>query len=155
MIHIWLALLSAISFSLSDISTKYLLNNNINNIQILFWGRGILILILTIMMICITSYYGITLFSKKKYMDTLKISSPKMCIVLVISGIISFVGYIALLYAYKISKNIGFIVPIVSTTSLFTLVLSTIFFKTKTYILGVIGSILILLGVFCISKCPN
>lgn len=155
MIYIWLALISALSFSISDISTKYLLNNNITNIHILFWGRGILILILTIIMIVITSYYGIKIFSNETYIDTLKISSPKMIFLLIISGIMSFMGYVCLLYAFNISKNIGYIVPIVSTTSLFTLVLSRIFFKTKTYYIGVIGSLLILLGVFCISKCPN
>lgn len=156
MIYIWLALFSALAFSISDITSKYLFNNGISNFQLIFWAHGILYIIFTLIGILITSLLSVGIFSNnKKFLDVIKLPSIKLSVALLFCSIVSFLGMLSLVYTFKKSKNIGLIVPLVGSTSLFTLILSRIIFKIKIPFIGLVGAILILTGVFCISKCPN
>ena len=156
MIYIWLALFSALAFSISDITSKYLFNNGISNFQLLFWTHGVLYILFTLIGILITSLLSVGIFSNNKtFLDVIKLPSLKLSTVLLLCSIFSFLGMLTLVYTFKKSKNIGLIVPLVGTTSLFTLLLSRLIFKIKIPFIGLVGAILIITGIFCISKCPN
>lgn len=157
MLYIYLALISAICFSTSDICSKYLFNNSISNLQYLFWAHGILYIILSVLTILVCSYLSIGLFTNNKtYLDVIKF--PKLFknrLVLIFGTVSSFIGLLVLMYSFKISKNIGYTVGLVGTTSLFTLILSSLIFKKSINPFGLLGVILIISGVFFISKCEN
>ena len=156
MLYILLALYSALAFSLSDLTTKYLLDNGISNLQYLFWGHGILYFILTLVFIFFGTKYSFnSITNGDKYSDLIKYPSGKLGLIIILSTLFSFTGLLVLIYAFKISNNIGYTSAIVGTTSLITLILSWVLFNKKPQFIGIIGVISILFGVFLISKCDN
>ena len=156
MLYIYLALFSALGFSLSDLCSKYLLDNGISNLQFLFYSHGIIFVSLCIISILIVSFFSIgILTNNNKYLEVVNFPKDKRGLILVIASTISFLALISLIYAFKISKNIGYTVAIVSTTSLFTLFLSRLIFGHKIQLIGLLGVLLIVSGVFLISKCNN
>lgn len=156
MLYIYLALFSALGFSLSDLCSKYLLDNGISNLQFLFYSHGVIFVSLCIISILLVSFLSIgVLTNGNKYLDVVKFPTDKRGLILISASTISFVALISLIYAFKISKNIGYTVAIVGTTSLFTLILSRVIFGHKIQLIGLIGALLIISGVFLISKCNN
>ena len=156
MLYIYLALFSAFGFSISDLCSKYLFDNNVSNLQFLFWGHGILYLTLSILAIIIMSYLSIGYFTNnKKYLDVFKFPSGSKGGILILATIASFLGLLSLLYAFKISINIAYTSAIVSTASLITLLINRIVFKKKIKLSGLLGIVLIISGVYCISRTQN
>lgn len=156
MLYIYLAFVSAICFSLSDICSKYLLDNGISNLKFLFYAHGIVFTILGFIGIMVASYFSYNfLTNKEKYLDVLKFPMNRKGGIIILSSVISFIGLLSLIYAFKISKNIGYTSAIVGTTSLITLTLSIIILKSKIEIKGIIGVILVVLGIYFISQTDN
>lgn len=156
MLYIYLALFSALTFSLSDITTKYLLDNGVSNLQYLFWGQGMIYILLTIVTIIIATIYSYNILTNgDSLLKVINYPSGKLGLIIFVSAILSFLGFLSLIYAFKISINIGYTASIVGTTSLMTFFFSWLFFKKKTEFKGLIGAISILFGVFLISKCDN
>lgn len=156
MLYIFLALYAALGFSISDISTKYLLDNGVSNLQYLFWAHGILFLALTILLIIVGSKYSLKeLTNGDKYFNLTKFPSGKLGGLILFSTLFSFSGLLVLIYAFKISKNIGYTASIVGTTSLMTFFFSWLLFNKKPQFIGLLGSVSILFGVYLISKCDN
>lgn len=156
MLYIYLALFSALTFSLSDITTKYLLDNNVSNLQYLFWGQGIIYILLILTTIIFATFYSYNILTNgEPLLNVVKYPPGKLGIIIVVSTIFSFLGLLSLIYAFKISNNIAYTASIVGTTSLMTFFFSWLFFKKKAEFKGLLGGILILFGVYLISKCDN
>mgnify|MGYP000135296516 FL=1 len=156
MLYIFLALCAALGFSISDICSKYLLDNGVSNLQYIFWVHGIFYVIFTALSIYLASKYAFNqLTNGRKYMSILKFPEGILGVPLFLAAFASFCGLIALIYAFKISANIGYTSAIVGTTSLITFFFSWIFFKKTPKSIGLLGAIFILFGVYLISKCDN
>ena len=156
MLYIYLALFSALGFSISDLCSKYLFDNDVSNLQYLFWGHGILYITLSILAIIITSYLSIGYFTNnKKYLDVLRFPSGNKGGIIIVATLASFLGLLSLLYAFKISINIAYTSAIVSTVSLITLIINRVVLKKKIQLSGLVGIVLIISGVYFISRCQN
>ena len=156
MLYIYLALFSALGFSISDLCSKYLFDNNVSTLQYLFWGHGILYILLAIVAIVTTSYFSIGYFTNnKKYLDVVKFPSGNKGLIIILASLLSFLGVLSLLYAFKISINIAYTSAIVSTVSLITLLINRLVFKKKIQLSGLVGILLIISGVYFISRCQN
>ena len=79
----------------------------------------------------------------------------KKGLIIIISSVISYIGLLSLIFAFKISKNIGYTSAIVGTTSLITLILSVIILKHSVEWKGVVGVLLVVAGVYFISQTDN
>ena len=156
MLYIYLALVSAFCFSLSDICSKYLIDNGISNMKFIVWAHGIIFTIFGVIGIIIASFFSFNfLTNKEKYLDVIRFPLNTKGVIIVISSLISYIGLISLIYAFKISKNIGYTSAIVGTTSLITLILSVIILKHSIEWKGVLGVILVVFGIYFISQTDN
>ena len=156
MLYIYLALVSAFCFSLSDICSKYLIDNGISNMKFLFWAHGIIFTVLGSIAVFIASYYSLNyLTNKEKYLNVIKFPMNKKGLIIIISSVISYIGLLSLIFAFKISKNIGYTSAIVGTTSLITLILSVIILKHGIEWKGVVGVLLVVTGIYFISQTDN
>lgn len=156
MLTIILSLCAALGFSISDICSKYLLENGLSNLQYLFWSHGVLFLSLTILFMIIGTSYSLKFLTNGDgYNQLFKLPSGKLLLILLLATITSFMGLVVLIYAFKIAKNIGYISAVVGTTSLITFILSWLFFGKKPELIGILGALSILFGVYLISKCDN
>lgn len=156
MLYIYLSLLAALFFSLSDISTKVLLNNGVSNLQYLFWSQGILYIFITLIALYFATYFSIKFLTNgDSATKVLSIPSMKIGFYMVITTLFSFCGILSLVYAFKISDNIGYTSSIVGTTALMTFFFAWLIFGKKPEAIGLLGAILIIAGVFLISRCKN
>lgn len=156
MLYIYLALVSAVCFSLSDICSKYLIDNGISNMKFIVWSHGIIFTLFGIIGILIASFFSFDfLINKEKYLDVIRFPLNTKGVIIVISSLISYIGLISLIYAFKISKNIGYTSAIVGTTSLITLIFSVIILKHSIEWKGVLGVILVVSGIYFISQTDN
>ena len=156
MLYIFLALLAALGFSVSDICSKYLLNNNISNLQFLFWAHGIGFIILTLLFMIIGTNLSLKFLTNgDTYKKLLKFPDGKLGSILILSTLASFFGLVALIYAFKISDNIGYTSAVVGTVTMITFFLSWLVFGKKPELKGLFGAGLILFGVYLISLCNN
>ena len=156
MLYIYLALVSAFCFSLSDIGSKYLIDNGISNMKFIVWAHGIIFTIFGVIGIIIASFFSFNfLTNKEKYLDVIRFPLNTKGVIIIISSLISYIGLISLIYAFKISKNIGYTSAIVGTTSLITLIFSVIILKHSIEWKGVLGVILVVSGIYFISQTDN
>ena len=156
MLYLFLAFYAAFGFSVSDMCTKYMLDNGISNLQYLFWAHGILFLLLTVIFMGLGIKYSLpSLTNGSNLSEMMRFPSGKLGLIILISTIFSFTGLLVLIYAFKISKNIGYTSAAVGTVSLMTLIFSWIFFNKKPEPVGILGVLSILFGVFLISKTDN
>ncbi len=156
MLYIFLALFAALGFSVSDICSKYLLNNGVSNLQFLFWAHGIAFVLLTLLFIIIGTQFSLKFLTNgDKYKKLLSYPKGKLGLVLILSSLASFFGLVALIYAFKISDNIGYTSAVVGTVTMITFFLSWLIFNKTPEIKGLLGAALILFGVYLISKCKN
>lgn len=137
--------------------SKYILDQNVvSYLQYIFWSRGVLFVILTILLIIVASVYSLQfLNNNNKILDVMKFPKGQLTYIILLSSVTSFIAFIAivvLIYAFKISNNIGYTVALVSTTSIFTLLLTRILFKKKINMYGLVGVFFIIFGVFMIGK---
>jgi drug/metabolite transporter (DMT)-like permease len=153
--YIFFAIISALLLSLSDICTKYSLENNINNINYIFWSHGIIYLLCLLVLIVILYFKPLKILTDtNNIMKNIKYPEKKGIYVL-LAGLFGFLALVTIIYAFKISLNIGYTVAIISSTCVFTLIFSKLFFNHKIEFKGVMGIIAILFGVYLISKCNN
>lgn len=156
MLYIFLSLIAAFGFSVSDICSKYLLNHGISNLQFLFWSHGIAYVVLTLLFMIIGRNYAIKFLTNgDSYKNLLSYPKGKLGWVLLLCSLTSFFGLVALIYAFKISDNIGYTSAVVGTVTMFTFFLSWIVFGKKPQLKGFIGAVLILFGVYLISTIKN
>lgn len=156
MLYIYLALFAALCFSLSDITTKFLLNNGVSNLQYLFWCQGLIYILLTLATLILAVKYSFKFLTNgDNAITVLGFPTGKVGVFMVITTIFSFCGLMALVYAFKISNNIGYTSAIVGTTSLMTFFFSWLIFNKTPELIGLIGALMIVTGVFLISRCNN
>jgi drug/metabolite transporter (DMT)-like permease len=156
MLYIFLALLAAFGFSVSDICSKYLLNQGISNLQFLFWAHGIAFVVLTIVFMLIGRRYTLKFLTNgDNYKELLSYPKGNLGWVLVLCSLASFFGLVCLIYAFKISDNIGYTSAVVGTVTMITFFLSWIVFGKKPQLKGLIGAVVILFGVYLISTIKN
>lgn len=156
MLYIFLALLAAFGFSVSDICSKYLLNQGISNLQFLFWAHGIAFVVLTLVFMLIGRRYTLKFLTNgDNYKELLSYPKGKLGWILVLCSLASFFGLVSLIYAFKISDNIGYTSAVVGTVTMITFFLSWIVFGKKPQLKGLIGAVLILFGVYLISTIKN
>ena len=152
--YIFFSILGALFLSLSDILSKYVLNNEISYVNYIFWSHGITYLLCTVILLFIAYKFKFLLSNSTNLKNIVKLhrkNNVNLCIFL--SGILGFLALITIIYSFSISKNIGYNVSIISCTCLITLLLSIIFFKAKIESKGIAGCVLIFIGVLLISQC--
>ena len=158
--YILLCIIGAIALSISDIFSKYALNNGVSNINYIFWSRGIAYTSCLILLVILTYLFSIKCMANDDKNDNIysliKLNQKnKLNYACIISGIFSFIALVLIIYSFSISKNIGYNIAIVSSTCLFTVLLSSLLFKVKIELIGILGVVLIILGIFFISKTSN
>jgi len=156
MLYVYLALLSAFGFSLSDITSKYLLNHGISSLRYLFWCHGLIYLFFVVLAMILAAKFSLNfLTNKDSYTQILTFPKGKLGALMIFATIVSLCSLISLLYAFKISDNIGYTSALVGTTAMITFLLSWLIFNKKPEPIGLIGAALIFTGVFLISKVKN
>ena len=154
--YIFFALLSALLLSFSDILAKYSLDKGKSNFEYIFWSHGIIYLACIIILLLYLKYNPLKLLlNKDKIKDILKLKFNSTRYAILLSGICGFLALITIIYTFKISKNIGYTVAIISTTCLFSLILSYFFLGSPINSNGLFGILFILIGVYLIGTCGN
>tara|TARA_B100001142_G_C14152414_1_gene585080 strand:- start:333 stop:815 length:483 start_codon:yes stop_codon:yes gene_type:complete len=154
--YIFFALLSALLLSFSDILTKYALDKGKSNFEYIFWSHGVIYIACIIILLLYLKFNPLKLLlNKDKIKDILKIEFNSTRYAIVLSGIFGFLALITIIYTFKISKNIGYTVAVISTTCLFSLILSYFFLDAPINYKGLIGILFILIGVYLIGNCGN
>lgn len=153
-VYIFLSILSAILLSISDNLTKYALNNGKSSFECIFWSHGVIYLICISALIVILNFRKIkSLTNNDSLNDIITFKFNKTQGVIMLSGFIAFLALITIVYTFSISKNIGYTVGLISTTALFSYIISYYFFNSKIDLRGFLGLLLILSGVYFISTC--
>ena len=152
--YIIFALVSAILLSFSDILTKYALNSGRSTFEYIFWSHGVIYLVGILILLFVLRYRKIkSLTNNDTINEMLKIKFDKSRIAILLSGAIAFLALITIIYTFSISKNIGYTVAIISSTALFSYIISYFLFNSKIDLKGLIGILLIISGVYLISTC--
>ena len=147
--YIFAALTGALLLSLSDLCTNYALENGLTNLKHTFWSHGVVYLIAILVALYIMSEKG-QISSNIRFPENKKAGWASL-----MAGLFGFLALLTINYAFSRSKNIGYTVALISTTSLITLVLSNIVFNKPLETKGAIGIFAILIGVYLISLCKN
>lgn len=160
--YLFFAIIGALLLSISDLLSKYALNNNVSNFKFIFWSHGVIYIICIILLLFVFLFvrpiFLVDEMGNKKYGISKLIELPdnkKTIIAIFLSGVIAFSALISIIYSFKISENIGYTTAIISTSCLFTLIFSVFFLGSKIEIKGVLGSLLIVAGIVLISMCSN
>ena len=154
--YILFALLSALFLSISDILSKYALDQGKSNFEYIFWSHGIIYVLCIIILLVYLSYNPLKLLlNNNKIKDILKIEFNNTRYAIILSGIFGFLALITIIYTFKISKNIGYTVALISTTCLFSLLFSYYFFGAPINKIGLLGILFIFIGVCLIGNCGN
>ena len=154
--YIFFAILSALLLSISDILAKYSLDKGKSNFEYIFWSHGIIYLACIILLLLYLKYNPLKmLLNKNKIKDVLKLEFNNTRYAILLSGIFGFLALITIIYTFKISKNIGYTVAVISTTCLFSLILSYFFLGAPINYKGLFGIVFILIGVYLIGNCGN
>ena len=165
--YILYALLGAVFLSISDIASKYAIDNKVSNLTYVAWSHGVLyVIVLTIFIILCWKYQwkNFILHSSeessnsdpKTIYDILKLPNDwKSIISVILGGVFGFLALIIIIMAFQRSVNIGYTVAVISTTSAITAILTWLIFKDKLNLFGIIGICLIISGCFLIGKSEN
>ena len=154
--YIFYSLLASLLLSISDILSKYSSDKGISNFEYIFWSHGVIYLACIIMLLLYLKYNPLKLLlNKDKIKDILKLEFNSTRYAILLSGIFGFLALITIIYTFKISQNIGYTVAIISTTCLFSLILSYFFLGSTINSKGLFGIIFILIGVYLIGTCGN
>ena len=163
--YILYALVGAFFLSISDIASKYAIDNKISNLTYITWSHGVLyMVVLTIFIILCLKYQwkNFILHSKesnsrhKTIYDILKLPNDwKSIVSVILGGVFGFLALIIIIMAFQRSVNIGYTVAVISTTSAITAILTRLLFNVKLNVFGMIGICLIISGCFLIGKSEN
>lgn len=124
--------------ALQDLVHRFLMKKGFQAIELVLYG-----FIPTIIATFIYIYYKkITLQPVNKLSGSL----------FLMSGLLSFFGFLLLRQAQIESPNIGYVNAIAYSSLLLTIILTALIFKDAISIYGYIGSIFIIIGIFLISK---
>jgi len=157
--YIIIALVSSILLSVSDICSKYALINNVSTVNLIFWSHGVTYIVCLSLLILLCRYLPLKFLvdiQPKSFYEIIKLNKNlKVNIAMIFSGLLAFIALIGIIYAFKITDNIGYTVGLISTTCLFTLIISFFYLKTQIEKKGILGCIFIILGIVLISNCSN
>ena len=156
--YIFFAVIAAICISIADISNKYLMENGISSVKYTFWTHGVIYSICLILLITILLYYPISHITNNEtnLKDMITLPNDRNIILLtIIAGLASFIAIFFIFFSFKLSKNIGYTVAIISSTCIFTLLLSKYFFNTDINKYGLMGIMMVISGVYLISLTNN
>ena len=154
--YILFTLLGSLFLSVSDILSKYAIDKGVSNFEYIFWSHGIIYCFCIIGLLLYLNYNPLKLLiNNHKIKDILKIKFNNTRYAILLSGLFGFLALITIIYTFKISKNIGYTVALLSTTCIFSLILSYIFLGSPINMLGIVGIIFILIGVYLIGNCGN
>ena len=154
--YIFCALLGAFFLSISDILTKYSLNNGKSQLEYIFWSHGVVYIICILLLFLILGFKPVNFLLNKKTNNinqVLNLNLDKSRYAILLSGFFGFLALITIIYTFSISQNIGYTVAIISSTAVFSLILSYFFLNGTINKLGILGIVFVLIGVFLISKC--
>ena len=160
------SLLGAIFLSISDIASKYAIDNKISNLTYVIWSHGVLYIVILIIFIILCLKYQWKYFilhssekstsQSKTLYDILKLPNDWKSIgSVILGGVFGFLALVIIIMAFQRSVNIGYTVAIISTTSAITAILAWLIFKIKLNVYGIIGICLIITGCFLIGKSEN
>lgn len=154
--YIFYSLLGALFLSISDILSKYATDKGVSNFEYIFWSHGIIYVICIIGLLLYLNYNPLKMFvNNDKIKDILKIKFNTKRYAILLSGLFGFFALITIIYTFQISKNIGYTVGLISTTCFFSLIFSYIFLGDPINMIGILGILFILIGVYLIGNCGN
>ena len=134
------------------------MENGISSIKYTFWTHGVIYSICLLLLIVILLYYPISYITNNEnnLKDMIALPNNRNIILLtIIAGLASFIAIFLIFFSFKLSKNIGYTVAIISSTCVFTLLLSKYFFNTEIDKFGILGILLVISGVYLISLTNN
>ena len=151
MTYVIAPLCAALCLSISDLCSNYALSNGLTNIRHCFWSHGVVY--------ALALAFGIWFVSEKGQLAT-NISFPENKMVglsSVLAGCFGFAALVLINYAFKSNSknNIGYVVAVLSTTSVITLLLAVALFDKPVQWRGAFGVCFTLIGVLLISGCGN
>ncbi len=158
------ALLGALFLSISDVASKYALDNKISNVTYVAWSHGVLFIVLLVIFVTLCLKYQwqpFLLYDKeppgpKPLYDIFRLPSDwKSIASVLIGGFFGFLSLIIIIMAFQRSVNIGYTVAVISTTSAITALLVWGLFSIKLNWFGMLGIGLIISGCFLIGKSEN
>ena len=124
------SLLGALFLSISDIASKYALDNKISNLTYVTWSHGVLyVVLLTIFItLCLKYQWKPFIFHSeesnsrhKTLYDIFKLPNDwKSITSVILGGAFGFLSLIVIIMAFQRSINIGYTVAVISTTSAIT-----------------------------------
>ena len=125
--YIFFALLAAFFISITDICNKSLINNGISSFKYTFWTRGVIYSICVILLLLFVMMNPYSDMTNNDTNITDMIRLPKknnVILITILAGLASFAAIIATYFSFKHSENIAYTVAILSSTCIFTLLLS-------------------------------
>lgn len=135
----WIQLSFIVMFmwAFHDIVHRYLMKSGFNAIELVLYG-----IIPTAIAAIIYVYY-----------KNIELKKPNITqgIIFIISGIISFIGFLLIRKAQLISPNMGYVNAITYSSVILTIIITYILFKDNLNIKSLIGSILIIIGLTLIT----
>ena len=143
------ALIGALFLSISDLCTNYALENGLTNLRHCFWSHGVVYVIAIAVAIWLMSERG-EITSNIAFPENKKAGLSS-----IIAGGCAFLALLVINYAFSHSKNIGYTVALLSTTSLITLLLSVVLLDKPLQTRGALGICVTLAGGWLISGCEN
>ena len=137
---------------------RYATKNGVSNIKYTFWSHGIVYIICILTLIIVLLKYPFTNIVGNSTTLSEFISFPKnkyAGILSLLAGLFAFVALLVITHSFQISKNVGYTVAIISSTCIFTLLLSKLFFNDPINLIGCLGIFCIIVGVYFISRSKN
>ena len=156
--YIFLALLAAFFISVTDVCNKTLINNGISSFKYTFWTRGVIysICVLLLVLFVIMNPSSDMTNNDTNITDMIRLPKNKnIRLITILAGIASFAAIIATYFSFKHSRNIAYTVALLSSTCIFTLLFSKIFFNTNISLNGMLGIGFIIVGVYFITLIDN
>ena len=156
--YIFLALTVAFLISITDLCNKSLIEKGVSNFKYTFWTRGVIYGLCILVLVLFVLYNPSTGMTNNEgnFTDMIKLPTDKKIIILIlVAGIASFTAILLTYFSFKYSRNVGYTVAIISSTCVFTLLLSKYFFKTEINKMGLFGIGFVILGVYLISLTDN
>ena len=156
--YIYLALLAAFFISVTDLCNKSLIDNGVSNFKYTFWTRGVIysICIVLLIIFVINNPSSDMTNNDTNISDMIRLpKDSKVIFLTILAGLASFTAILITFFSFKYSKNVGYTVAIISSTCVFTLLMSKLFFNTEINHLGIFGICFVILGVYLISSTNN
>ena len=143
------ALIGAFCLSISDLCSNYALEHGLTNLRHCFWSHGVVYALAIALAVWFVSERG-GIISNIAFPEDKRAGFAS-----IVAGCFGFLALLVINYAFSHSKNIGYTVGLLSTTSIITLLLSVAISKKPLQGRGAVGVCVTFIGIWLVSGCEN